>query len=253
MSRHATPAPRIRHALLPLGGLVAGMALFAPAPLAAQQTHSVVQGNTLWSLAQQYLGDPLLWPEIYRLNTDVVEDPHWIYPKQVFVIPDLPDESIGEVGARPIETSAAAELPPDLGPAEPPPQPGPQEMTATVDDKPSLGGIDDLSSDLPPGMAGGYPSMVRFKMERGWKQDGTITGFISRSLSRPAAIPITPGCQSGRPTIAIGMSRDVASASAVATASMSFSKRLRSVFNASSCSVRSQVRRTTSVRPHSLQ
>ncbi|HEX6644657.1 MAG TPA: LysM domain-containing protein [Gemmatimonadales bacterium] len=59
----------------------------AALPLAAQearpQTHTVKTGDTLWDLARRYMGDPFLWPEIYRLNTMVVEDPHWIYPGEV--------------------------------------------------------------------------------------------------------------------------------------------------------------------------
>lgn len=66
------------------------LALLAPDAASAQgeaaRTHTVKAGDTLWDLAQQYLGDPFRWPELYRRNQSTIQDPNLIYPDQVIII-----------------------------------------------------------------------------------------------------------------------------------------------------------------------
>lgn len=54
-----------------------------------QREHVVRDGDTLWDLAEMYLDDPFLWPRIHEVNTEVVENPHLIYPDERLRIPGM--------------------------------------------------------------------------------------------------------------------------------------------------------------------
>src|SRR6266487_613853 len=95
---------RLRGRLIRVVALVAvAISVVLPQQMLGQQTaipktHVVKRGDTLWGIAKLYLGDPFLWPEIYRLNTDIIEDPHWIYPGETL---KLPGETTKVIAAAP--------------------------------------------------------------------------------------------------------------------------------------------------------
>jgi len=41
--------------------------------------YSVAPGDTLWEIAQAFLGNPYYWPRLWSIN-DYITNPHWIYP-----------------------------------------------------------------------------------------------------------------------------------------------------------------------------
>ena len=55
---------------------------------AATLDHEVAQGETLWSIAEQHLGDGTRYTEILELNQGTIPSSHWISPGQVLHLPD---------------------------------------------------------------------------------------------------------------------------------------------------------------------
>ncbi len=128
-----------------LGALLAA-ALIAPAALAAQhptgrnavpQTHTVAKGETLWSVAQQLLGDGHRWREIYDLNKGQIPDPHWIHPGQVLQLPgavtSVAVTMTPPAGPPPRDTVAKAGAPgPMVRAAAPTPEPAGNPMVGST-------------------------------------------------------------------------------------------------------------------------
>lgn len=102
---------------------------------AQEATHEVKEGDTLWDIAGYYYQNPFLWPYIWRANLANIEDPHWIYPEQQFVIPPSPEQGL----AAGFQEEAPAYAPPEVvAPPPPPPDREATEMISVVTPEPKL-------------------------------------------------------------------------------------------------------------------
>ena len=66
---------RTRISRLAVAALAGGLAV----GIAEGTTHDVVKGDTMWDITGHYLGNPFLWPSIWKINPQI-KDAHWIYP-----------------------------------------------------------------------------------------------------------------------------------------------------------------------------
>jgi LysM repeat protein len=79
----------------------------AAGPAAPSRTYAVQPGDSLWTIAQRFYGNPLLWPRIYYANQAQIADPNVISIGQVLTIPGS--------GAASAATNAASAAPAQAG------------------------------------------------------------------------------------------------------------------------------------------
>ncbi len=102
-------------------------------PEPAEGAYIIQPGDTLWDLAEKFLGDPFLWPQIWEENKYIL-DSHWIYPGDPLVIPTKPIV-VPKAEEKPpvIEEKPAPPPPPEEKPLPPAPVPALQPVASFTD------------------------------------------------------------------------------------------------------------------------
>ncbi|HYC32737.1 MAG TPA: LysM peptidoglycan-binding domain-containing protein [Gemmatimonadales bacterium] len=174
------------------------LALVASPTLAlgqAPESHTVREGDTLWDLARTYRGDPFLWPDIYRMNTNVVEDPHWIYPGEVLRL--AASEGIASVPSTdtpaPADTTAVAEAPssePEPAAADPSEAPAaPASLNTLLKENSASLASDDTESLFGPRRGRTMQETMRAYVEQPYRplrrSEFYSSGFLSEGDDLP--------------------------------------------------------------------
>jgi hypothetical protein len=130
------------------------------------RTHTVRTGETLWDLADRYLGDGDLWPSIYRLNAAIIPDPHWLYPNLVLRIPNngatapdsVPNATVADAAPAPAPEAAPEPAPAPTSTAETAAAPQPAAPSAdVVADQPTEATSSATMFNKPPQHAPLFP------------------------------------------------------------------------------------------------
>jgi len=67
---------------------------------AADATHTIRKGDTLWDLAQKLLGDPFEWERIQEFNRSFITNPDLIFPGDVLRIPGMQERGVARAPVR---------------------------------------------------------------------------------------------------------------------------------------------------------
>ena len=112
-----------------------GIQVEKKAPAFVPEKYVVKKGDTLWNISRMQLGDPFVWPEVWKKNP-FIKDPHWIYPGQELMFRPK-TEVIADKPAPPVAPPAPASVPAPAAEPQPaqPQQPSQAAVAAKAPEK----------------------------------------------------------------------------------------------------------------------